>query len=277
MSPPGALECPAFESSNPPPTEEPSPRLPTYDWEEPHPGHRLSLSNEMGFQLVRSASAGFDGGMAAKGRTQPDLSHGRRTTPRKLRAKSRNNVPLPIEILNDIPNDNDIKSAPLPLTRTIPFPSPVDLAAKMSSLPNVATKVLEVDIDSETEIGTACEYTTGYQKDTTAVSPRLAISLCDVSNLLGITLGNSQANADVTVVNPELCCHATADEDIYGWEAELEKKLHVNNTSQESVDTYVCDRPYKYQRSSGGKRGLLQRVFSINHPRDVAVQVRQPS
>jgi hypothetical protein len=77
----------------------------------------------------------------------------------------------------------------------------------------------------------------------------LSLDLSDVSDCVDMSLGVTHSNASsLTVCVAEACCRAASEEDLYGWEAELDRKVSSSTIPR---------------RSTPLKRNLLQRVFSL--------------
>lgn len=77
----------------------------------------------------------------------------------------------------------------------------------------------------------------------------LSLDLSVFSDHVDMSLGVAHSNASsLTVYDPEAYCRAAPEEDLYGWEVELNRKLSASSTPR---------------RPTPLKRNLLQRVFSL--------------
>jgi hypothetical protein len=127
---------------------------------------------------------------------------------------------------------------------------------------------VEVDTDADTEADTLIEMATTCTEET-EVEPLQNFSptpfrLTDFSNLIGITASDDQDDAVITIVDPDAFAHASPDDDLYGWEAELERKLNSAMPSPCPPGVYSLSQPFPYHVENAGKRRLLHRVFSIS-------------
>ncbi|KZL86920.1 regulator of g-protein signaling [Colletotrichum incanum] len=248
-------------------------------WEEPHPGKRLPLTaaEEVSRDSEKAALAGSqhvdggrNGGMAAK-----ELNSYRNSRPwlvrRPIRVRSR--TPAPLKITTEIADD--AKLAPMPAVRNVGVPFPT------MATPAIPPAVLEAESEKpdaavDAQPAAAAAVDDGPSELPLPASPPIDCQFTDFSNLLGISVQPPPEESVVIANNEtETHCHAAPDEDIYGWDAELERQ------SQHSSPILSCpyDQDYQYRRTSMTKRSLLHRVFSMgNSPKDFNdIEVRRAS
>lgn len=230
---------------------------PTASWDDPHPGQRVLLSKSAPGtcshpQTMRGND--FVSGVAAKETTvlrQPASEPVRHSPP----TWHRNTMPRPLTIPAEVPEEPESKSAPVIHSRRLSFGEPADtVSAGASQVPQQAG---ETDTDTETEIGAFLdevdpEYPKGGELSTCFLS--------DFSNHLGISPGPDDDDVSVTVVGSASYSRMSSSEDLYGWEAELEKKAQCG---MDDADCFCRYEPLHYERADGGKRSLLHRVFNI--------------
>lgn len=252
----------------------------TQTWEEPHPGRRLSYhgpgsgERAVGAGLLQTNEGGR-GGMAAK-REIPYRQHGKLV---RKNIKIRTRVPKPITISTKVTGELGVKSAPIPETQSM-LSSPASTRMLLSAairteehVPDPIDTETETEVEGEADAQMSCDETDIDGASTpTLTGPPVPFALTDFSNLLGITLDAGDDRDSVTVVDPDAFCHAGASEDMYGWEAELERKLQPGTPC-------TCDHTLEYRRGwIGGKRGLLHRVFSLGQaPRELSTDVSRAS
>jgi len=87
----------------------------------------------------------------------------------------------------------------------------------------------------------------------------------DFSNHLAVSLEPDfdDGSSVVTIVDPEAVSRATPGDDVYGWEAELDRKM-----SQQGLPVGNGpwnDTNYQFRRANGCRRSLLHRVFNLKH------------
>lgn len=277
------------------------------EWEEPHPGQRLSCPTDTTTDRGERTMAGGVGVPHAVGVCRGDMTakgYGllyrssyppRQWLPRRhARIKIRKTALLkPLTIPTRVPEEADTKAE-----GTAPPPRPSygvgATAPGMPVLPPLdfgggtpiadAAQSLEVDTDAEsdaesaTEVATAasiCETDGDESTIRCAVSPALRPS--DFSNFLGIMMGvDGSDGSSVTIVDSDAFSHAAHEDDLYGWEAELDRKSGAT-ISVHGTDICYCDR-FQYRRANGGRRSLLHRVFSLGSASkdDLILPPRQP-
>jgi hypothetical protein len=254
----------------------------TMDWEEPHPGLRLSFPLEASsgwdertaVSDISQTDEGGRGDMAVKG--HGPYHSGGKLVRRSIKVRTRNFTPKPITIPTHVSEEPESKSAPLPQLRSV-LSSPTSTIKVKSPAATISTHVMEVDADLETGPPTRCE-DADCSDQPTPMSPKLPCGLKDLSNLLGITIEPEIEQDLITVIDPEAASLTTPDDDMYGWEAELDRKAQVGVPSPGPVDLYNCDEHLQYRRANGNKRSLLHRVFSLGgSPRDVPLNERRAS
>lgn len=122
----------------------------------------------------------------------------------------------------------------------------------------------------------------------TASAGTAPLHLSDVSNHLGIIESPTIVADDeiLAVVNKDVMVTPVSEEDMYGWEAELDRKLTLGYPPPNTLYAYGDDVEYDglhhhRHRHSGAdmpKRGLLQRVLSLgNIPREPSALRRRTS
>ncbi|ETS79115.1 hypothetical protein PFICI_08968 [Pestalotiopsis fici W106-1] len=127
----------------------------------------------------------------------------------------------------------------------------------------ISPLALELDTDTETEVGILLE---DPDRDEVKVAeiPSSFASFTDLSSFLDASVDDEVdfGTTPVSVVGPG--ARGSYDtlqspDDLYGWEAELERKVTcgIANTDICRCDAYQYDRP-----NSSSKRGLLHRVFT---------------
>lgn len=230
---------------------------PTAPWDDPHPGQRVLLSKPApgtcGYSQTMRGSDFVDA-MAAKEESplqHPATEPVRRSPP----TWHRNTMPRPLTIPARVPEEPESKSAPVIRSRRLSFGEPLDPVS--AGAPQGPQQAGETDADMETETGAFLNE--GGPEDTKGddLSPCL---LSDFSNHLGISPGQEEDDVSVTVVGSASYSRMSSSEDLYGWEAELEKKMQCG---MDDTDCFCRFEPLHYERGDGGKRSLLHRVFSI--------------
>lgn len=68
-------------------------------------------------------------------------------------------------------------------------------------------------------------------------------------------------DGSITVVDPDAFSYTYAEDDMYGWEAELSRKMGMGLANRGGACVRSC-RKYQNRRPDGGKRSLLHRLFS---------------
>lgn len=237
-----------------------------HEWEEPHPGRRLSYPNDKPTTWgVYAGDEACRGGMAAKGLwpERADFNFGAPAIMERRLGRSRTRtVPQELVLTNARHARPEIQTAPLPRfdmdhpEHETPF--------SIGSTPEEVTPIETPEITSETS-GTdsdADSFISGPARKRQALQPLdtsfQELQFTDFSNHLDIPVDVGHDDA-FTSTEPEAATVAFSvmspeGEDLYGWEAVLERKN--TNPSPETL------APYQQRRASRSKRSLLQRVFS---------------
>ncbi|EFQ33445.1 uncharacterized protein GLRG_08724 [Colletotrichum graminicola M1.001] len=184
---------------------------------------------------------------------------------RPIRVRSRTLVPL--KITTEIAND--AKLAKTPAIGSVSVPSPV---SANPAAPEVSSEQTEGDAEPA-----AAAVDVKPNELPLPMSPSIDCRFTDFSNLLGISVQPPPEEEPVVVATTETgsYCRAAPDEDIYGWDAELERQSRLTRP----VLACAYDQDCQYRRTSITKRSLLHRVFSMgNSPRDLDdMEVRRAS
>lgn len=185
---------------------------------------------------------------------------------RNPRMRHRNTMPKPLKIPANVPEESESKSKSAPMVASQQFSfSPLSAAPLLPFLEPL--KPLNLDTDTETEVSIAVAAEVANQAEMKVVDTTPAFT--DFSNLLGISLTN-EVITPVTVVDSGSYTTSGSVGDMYGWEAELDRKVSYGVSS-----TGVCEcDEFGYRRANGSKRNLLHRVFSMG---TVMPAVRRPS
>jgi hypothetical protein len=172
---------------------------------------------------------------------------------RNPRMRHRNTMPKPLKIPANVPEEPESKSKSAPMVTSQQFnfspSSPAPLLPLLRPL-----KPLNLDTDTETEVS----FTLADMKKVEPKVEDTTPCFTDFSNLLGISLMDEEI-VPVTVVDSGSYTASDSVGDMYGWEAELDRKVSYGISS-----TGVCDcDEFGYRRANGSKRNLLHRVFSM--------------
>ncbi|KAK3946274.1 hypothetical protein QBC46DRAFT_402638 [Diplogelasinospora grovesii] len=256
------------------------------EWEEPHPGQRLSYpmhrQEGWGGNEQQSVSTGAcRSGMAAKGYAPYPNRGGRHAgggTRRLARPRVRTATLRPLRIPAKVLEESVVRT-PTSVTSNSTTSSNVPMLHHQTPQRYSTT---DSDSEGQTDSGRGeqmnltGENTVGIIE---AMPPsELASSglyLSDLSNHLNIAFGDREQRAGccdgvddpsvACVGGPEIYAHAVGlDQDLYGWEAELDKKLQMS-------DAGVCEdyiSRFQYRRAGGARRSLLHRVFNLGQDRD---------
>lgn len=232
-------------------------------WEDPHPGQRIPLSMPPGAcGYSHALDRGTLDGVAAK--AGGTYSYTRPLVRKSLRTRQRNPTPRHLKVPG-VEHDNSNISLESPdasdtiMSRYL-APSPC-----LSGPGPISPLALEVDTDTETEVGILLE---DPDRDEVKVAeiPSSFASFTDLSSFLDVSIDDEvdfSAPPPITVVRPNACGPydtLQSPDDLYGWEAELERKVTcgITNTDMCRCDTYQ----YENRPTSSSKRGLLHRVFT---------------
>lgn len=239
------------------------------EWEEPHPGRRLSCPHDR--VTTWGVYAGDErrrGSMAAKGvwPERAEFNFAATTSNEKRLGRSRTRTVPPELVLTTVDHArSEIQSAPVRRFGMLDHDRDgggQDItAAIFEDSSREETPVETPDITSETS-GTDSDtdsFISGPARKRQALQPLNTsvqeVSCTDFSNHLGImdvenvnsfTVAEPEAAAAFSVMSP--------DTDLWGWNANLERK-----DTQPSQETFA---PYQQKRANRSKRSLLQRVFS---------------
>ena len=89
-----------------------------------------------------------------------------------------------------------------------------------------------------------------------------AVPMADVSNYLPTPASSSEDMVcPSTTSDHQAFRFASPVEDMYGWDAELDRRRSPSRTSMSSTEG--CDFALSYRRANGSKHSLLQRVFRV--------------
>lgn len=234
------------------------------EWEEPHPGRRLSYPNDK--PTTWGAYAGDEGrrgGMAAEGLWSENTDF-KFAVPaikeRRLGRSRTRTVPQELVLMDARHARPEIQTAPLPRSDTS---HPNREAFSLDRTQEEVTPVETPEITSETS-GTdsdADSFISGPARKRQALQPLdtsfQELQFTDFSNHLempedpghndSFTMTEPEAAVTFSVMSPE-------GEDLYGWNAVLERKT-INPFPETQA-------PCQQRRASRSKRSLLQRVFS---------------
>lgn len=231
---------------------------PRRSWEYPHPGQKFSTIGAVSSGAsghVQTVSSNTMGGVAAKA----EMVHtdSKPLVRKSLRSRHRNTMPKPLKIPANVPEEAENKSAsvcsPCSLALITPA-SPLQLSF-LSMSERSRPVILEIDTDTETEVSISLDGTERDEVKGLETPP----SFTDFSSFLDVSMiDEDYGGASITVVDSETYSNTQSSEDLYGWEAVLNRQLKCGITNSEVCH---CDN-YEYRRANGSKRGLLQRVFN---------------
>lgn len=262
MSPPNSsLLTTHLETVATPPDE-----VTLQEWEEPHPGRRLSCPADAPTEWVTHIGDERDG-MAAKGqrprcmgfdpsRRSSDVGrHGYRQ--RYGHGRGRN---LPTQLIITCSSHDatpEIHTAPLPRPRAGIFEaSPTQKAPIMEAmtheLDRFSTDLTDTESDT-TMVSPPAETDTCFRS-----SPAQGLQFTDFSNYLGdcMDIDDPDHSSFALGSGTDSFSVRTSDEDPYGWDAVLDNKF---------TNPFADSAPLSQQRrGSRSKRSLLQRVLSTS-------------
>ncbi|KAI0843750.1 hypothetical protein F5Y06DRAFT_10369 [Hypoxylon sp. FL0890] len=194
------------------------------------------------------------GGVAVKAR-RPNCENDPFMIGRSVRGRHHDAKPKPLKIPAKVLEEPEAKSAPLVVPQPCAF---VNTLSSLHFLPHPEPLPrLEFETDTETEVGVETGTLAGdADTDCTKLTEVSQAHFSDYSNYLGISEGWEEEDASMTIVDADGLIPANSVDDIYGWEAELDRKMEcrVNTDS-------MCPCRYEYQ--NGGRRSLFHRVFSV--------------
>ncbi|KAI8715648.1 RGS domain-containing protein [Fusarium sp. LHS14.1] len=88
-------------------------------------------------------------------------------------------------------------------------------------------------------------------------------TLSDVSNYLPSPVHSSEDMSCPTTLDSESFRYASPTLDMYGWDAELDRRNFTPSRSSMGSSEGCDDIPLSYRRANGSKASLLQRVFRV--------------
>lgn len=258
-------------SPNPTPFSE-SAAVPTdqarkQEWEEPHPGRRLSYPNDK--PTTRGVYAGDEAcrsGMAAEGLWPAEYADFNFAVPaimeRRLGRSRTRTMPRELALTNAPHARPEIQTAPLPrfdVNRprhelpSFDCTSPEEVMPL--DTPEITSEASGTDSDAESFISGPARKRQALQPLDTSFQ---GLQFTDFSKHLEIPVDAGHEDS-FTWTEPEadtvtFSVMSPEGEDLYGWEAVLERKS--TNSAPETL------APHQQRRASRSKRSLLQRVFS---------------
>lgn len=274
-------------------------------WEEPHPGQRLTHVSEtaqpvwghhawgpnagtIGLRRLPLASILQGGewrdGMAAKGTSAHYLNNRPWMVRRSIRVRGKTGTPRPLKLPLNGASDSGSRSAPIMASaERLVGSSGSATTIRASTAPSSPTMtdetqdsevdtVMAADMEAETDGGATCtDATETDDSSPSSSSTPMPYPLNDVSNLLDMSSGEAEGGVEtVAIVDPDREPYyiASATSDVYGWEAELDRKLSMEARRAADVDDSQS------RRSLWTGRNLLQRVLSIGRADGLAYQTR---
>lgn len=253
-----------------------------HEWEEPHPGRRLSCpQDKLTTWGVYAGDAGRRGSMAAKGLgpQNADFDFGFPATDDKRLGRSRTRtVPPELDLSNAGHSRPEIHTAPLP--RSDAHRCDDDDAAGLfldGSSENTPVDTPEITSETSGTESDADSFVSGPARKRQALHPLDTsfqelqftdfsnhLTVMDAENLNSFTVAAPEAAAAFSVMSP--------DGDIWGWNAVLERK-----TTPPPLGFHEAPVPYQQRRASRSKRSLLQRVFSPGGPSADDISSKSPT
>ncbi|KAJ0125517.1 hypothetical protein J7T55_006866 [Diaporthe amygdali] len=235
------------------------------EWEEPHPGRRLSCPADTPTEWVTYIGDGR-GGMAAKGqrprgmgfdsarRSSDAGGHGHgHNWHRNVRGR---NLPKQLIITCSSHDEKpEIHTAPLPRSRAELYGS---TTIKQNAIMEATTHELDgfsadlTDNESDTTMVSPSPETSACFQD----SPAQGLQFTDFSNYLGDCMDTDDTDHSSFTLgtDTDLFSGRASDEDLYGWDAVMDRRFI--NPFEDSVTASQS------RRGSRSKRSLLQRVLS---------------
>ncbi|KAK2061652.1 hypothetical protein LY76DRAFT_643836 [Colletotrichum caudatum] len=175
---------------------------------------------------------------------------------RPIRVRSR--TPVLLKVTTEAADDSKVAETPAMRSVGVPSPSP----AAINGAPGVSSEKTEGGAEQAAAVREI-----NPSELPLPMSPSNDCKFTDFSNLLGISVQPPPEDDPMAVDNTGIgsYCRAAPDEDIYGWDAELERQGRL--ISPFLANPY--DEDCQYRRTSFTKRSLLHRVLSMgNCPRD---------
>ncbi|KAJ2901272.1 regulator of G-protein signaling [Zalerion maritima] len=217
------------------------------EWEEPHPGRRLPLPGETSLSGDGSAipRAECRDGMAAKaaldGNPQP------RTAKRRARLRSRKPNSRSLLVPDKVPEEveNRILQANT---------SPPTVHYMSAPLLNTSDPARDLDAPIPQPEPSRSAADGGGIKECQNVCTPITT---DFSNDLSLEIEENDDNV-FGIVDLGFCCDVSADDDFYGWDAELARR-QVGSIP----NSFELPQHFNYRRADGGRKNLLHRVLSL--------------
>ncbi|KAK0741671.1 hypothetical protein B0T21DRAFT_432818 [Apiosordaria backusii] len=238
------------------------------EWEEPHPGKRFPVpatgNVSQGVGMPQQCNGVHKNGMAAKG-YGPYPARGWPMGKRRfLRPRVRVKIPVNSQ---DSPVKSNMCCRPQSITSSaVPMISPAT-SPQVPSMDCVVnnTRTVSPMYGCETAKGTLKLRDDSMEStlDSTLSSKHssMRLSMTDFSNFLAPGPADDSDRSSCMSLEPERSPSLSPDEDPYGWEAELHRKVPPG--------AMACCSKLEYRRASGGKRSLLQKVLSLG-PKEFA-------
>lgn len=238
-----------------------------HEWEEPHPGRRLSYPNDKPTTWgVYAGDEACRGGMAAKG-LWPEYADFNFSVPaikeRRFGRSRTRTVPQELVLTNAGHERPAIQTAPLPryeanyseIEQQASYLEPTSEEVTPIETPEITSETSGTDSDAESFISGPARKRQALQPLDTSFQE---LQFTDFSNHLEIPVEAGHDDT-FTLTEPEAAAAAFSvmspeGEDLYGWNAVLERK--TSSPLSENI------APYQQRRASRSKRSLLQRVFS---------------
>lgn len=265
-------------------------------WEEPHPGRRLSYPFETASDLAGRAvgacaphpstgCGGSRGGMAAKGHSPNNIHRPSRPwlVRRHARLRTRDQ---PIVLPAGAASSVDCSQASTLVTESSSTTATTIGTARNASTSSVGSATASVAASVAASISTRASAKPQLSLDTdvnssTAKSPvahpASPYIFADVSNFLGVSGAPDSGVGPVleTPSDDSSLSHAAPKNDLYGWDAELERHVPPGSAvpapcsafSSNGYDDYdgLGIRQGPRSATAGPKRSLLRRVFHMNN------------
>lgn len=233
------------------------------EWEEPHPGRRLSCPDEQtttwGVLEGRRLSRG---GMAVEGRwtehLAADFSFAAGGAPERRIGRTRTRIVPQQLVLNGTSgrlSKPEIQTAPLPRQKSPHDPDHLDTPPALE-VPGISPDLSGTDSDTDSSISAPPRKRVALDRLDTSIQ---GLQFTDFSNHLGISMDVDKNGRDAfSVVGSDSNAFSvmSPDDDIYGWNAVLHGKIPQSSSSGEGFAAH------QQRRASRSKRSLLQRVFS---------------
>lgn len=239
------------------------------DWEEPHPGRRLSYPNDT--PSTWGYGAGTDvvdrsrrSDMAAKGfgTSNPDNNTAARSRPWPTRRSSRARVrhaPKNLVFSDQCNERPEIQTAPLFSSGYNMNVDALDVIKETGAVTcETATTTPATDTDSDTDATATPEEPLTIE--TAGLSITTSLQLTDFSNHLGgpVEIDDAEDRTLTVVESADAFSYMSPSDDMYGWDALLPDGKVTHPLSDPSPPF----GGFHYRQSSRSKRGLLHRVFS---------------